>query len=275
MTVSIVTDSAAALPEDMARSAGISIVPMQVNVGGVSEPSNQVDLAELVQHLEEGVTTSGPSPGDFVHAIEEAPGDEVLVLTIASTMSSTHDAARLAAQAVDKQVVVIDTCTAAGAEGLVVLAAAAAAGDGASLGSVEQVTADAIEQVHLTAFVSSLEQLVRSGRVPAIAGWAGRLIGLHPLFKFHHGEAHRMRPATSRDAAIERILDSWRRTIRPDERLHVAAMHALDPAGADELLVRVSKEVEPTSAFVGEFGAVMVAHTGPGLVGLAWRWESE
>jgi hypothetical protein len=35
----------------------------------------------------------------------------------------------------------------------------------------------------------------------------------------------------------------------------------------------VHDEFAPTTAFVAEFGTVMVAHTGPGVVGLAWRWE--
>jgi hypothetical protein len=39
------------------------------------------------------------------------------------------------------------------------------------------------------------------------------------------------------------------------------------------LLARVCEQVEPATSFVGPFGTVMVVHTGPGLVGLAWRWE--
>ncbi len=34
-------------------------------------------------------------------------------------------------------------------------------------------------------------------------------------------------------------------------------------------------EASPVTAFIGEFDAVMVAHTGPGLTGLAWWWEPE
>ncbi|MBM3675499.1 MAG: hypothetical protein FJW88_11250 [Actinobacteria bacterium] len=40
-----------------------------------------------------------------------------------------------------------------------------------------------------------------------------------------------------------------------------------------DLLARVEREVTPLRAFVGQFGSVKVAHTGPGLVGLAWWWD--
>jgi hypothetical protein len=39
------------------------------------------------------------------------------------------------------------------------------------------------------------------------------------------------------------------------------------------LLDHVREEIEPATGFVGPFGTVMVVHTGPGLIGLAWRWE--
>jgi fatty acid-binding protein DegV len=56
-------------------------------------------------------------------------------------------------------------------------------------------------------------------------------------------------------------------------RLHVAALHAQDPAVAEELLRQVCSRAEPASSFIGSFTPVMVAHTGPGLAGLAWWWE--
>jgi fatty acid-binding protein DegV len=56
-------------------------------------------------------------------------------------------------------------------------------------------------------------------------------------------------------------------------RLHVAALHAVAPSSADGLLARLTAQVEPEEAFIGEFGPVMVVHTGPGLSGLAWWWD--
>ena len=81
----------------------------------------------------------------------------------------------------------LDTSTAAGAQALVVLAAARAAEDGGSLDQVEAAAKKAIDAVRLVAMVSDLDHLVRSGRVPEIAGWAGRRLGIRPLFEFRDG----------------------------------------------------------------------------------------
>jgi fatty acid kinase fatty acid binding subunit len=276
MTVEILTDSAAALPADLAAAQGIAVVPMWLTIGDRSVREGDVPLAELLARGD--VTTSGSSPGEFETAIKERQkltDDGVVVCTIASTMSSTYEAAVVGARSAGGPVRVIDTKTAAGAQGLVVLAAAEAARRGAGLEEVEQAARLAMEQVRLVATVPNLDYLVQSGRVPNIAGWAGRRLGLSPLFEFRDGGAHALRPARGSEAALDRILSRWRRDRVPGARLHVAALHAQAEADARWLLDRVRDEVpEPETALIATFGTVMVVHTGPGLVGLAWRWET-
>ncbi len=276
MSVAIVTDSAAALPPELAARYGIGVVPMWLTVNGVSEPEGLRSLEDLVAQSE--VSTSAPTPGDFEAAIKDATRvhDGVLVLTIASTMSATFASAGLAAQSVGGPVRIVDTATAGGAEALVVLAAADAAHAGCTIDEVEHRARTVIERVRLVATIASLDHLVRSGRVPGIAGWAGRRLGINPLFEFRGGSVGRLRPALSRDAALERIVDLVRRD-RPNAgaHLHVAGLHALAVDVAEDLLSRVREISAPATEFVGEFGPVMVVHTGPGLAGLAWWWEDE
>src|SRR5262249_36782330 len=172
----------------------------------------------------------------------------------------------------DGDVRVVDTRTAAGAEALVVLAAADAAARGGSIDAVVEAAEQAIPQMRLVATLPSLEHLVRSGRVPNIAGWAGNVLGIAPLFAFRNGPARPLRPALGTEVAYDRIISRWRRDRVPGAELHVAALHANAPTDAQRLLDRVREQAEPKTSFIGEFGTVMVAHTGPGLVGLAWRW---
>lgn len=316
MTVAIVTDSAASLPEALATEYEITVVPMWltfgatasatpggamsggvgsggVGSGGASAPGSasggspsaspvsvrdgELTLEEITRRIERGFSTSGPAPGEFVDALAGADrGDGVLLLTLSKAMSSTYTTARLAADMAEGvRVTVVDTGTAAGAQGLVVLAAAAKAATGAPLDEVEAVARRAAAEVRLVATLPSLEHLARSGRVPGAAAWAGRWLNLHPIFEFRGGKVRALRPARGRRAARARVLAAWAATGPGTDgaKLHVAAMHALDEAGAEELLAGVRRRVDPASAFVASFSPVMVAHTGPGLVGLAWRWE--
>lgn len=279
MRVAVITDSAASLAPQLAADHNVTVVPLHLMVGGRVVTNGDLSLAEVVERWDEGITTAAPSPGEFVDAVKRAGSDEAVVLTVASRVSGVWNAARLAAEAAGIPVSVVDTETAAGAQALVVLAAADAAASGAPRAAVEAAARDAIDGVHLVAVVDGLDYLVRSGRVPGIAGWAGRMLGLQPLFEFRRGSARRLRPATSREAALERILTHWRRSCSPavpGGRLHVAGLHASADADAEALVKRVRDELTPdapATELILEFSPVMVAHTGPGLVGLAWWWQ--
>jgi DegV family protein with EDD domain len=168
---------------------------------------------------------------------------------------------------------VLDTGTAAGAEGLVVLAAAQVAQSGASLEEVEARSQLAADRVRLVAAVEQLTYLVRGGRLAASAAWAGNHLGVRPLFELRRARIRPLRPSLSSDGAFDQILGQWRRSRVDGADLHVAALHALRGDDAAALLDKVRAEVEPVTALVGTFGPVMVAHTGPGVIGLAWWWE--
>ena len=138
LSVAIVTDGACSLPAEMARERGVTVVPMWVTIGGRQYRDTEVSIEDLIGETVDGVSTSGPAPGELARAVEMADdGDGALVLTVSRKMSAVYDAARLASQLlVGRSVAVLDTGTAAGAQGLVVLAAAKAARAGQPLSAV-------------------------------------------------------------------------------------------------------------------------------------------
>jgi DegV family protein with EDD domain len=272
MSVTVVTDSAASIPTELVGQLGIVVVPMSLIIGDTVYPDGQLGLDEVMSRVGEGVSTSGTNPGEFLEAIEPIDGD-VIVLTISAQMSSTYEAARTAARLGGGRARVIDTRTAAGGQGLVVLAAAEAAARGEPLDAVVATAEMVIQRVRLLATVENLDRLIASGRVPGIAALANRWLGMQPLFEFREGRAHPLRPAFSRDAAFDRMLATWRHSMVPGARLHVAALHAEAEEDAKRLLKQVTTEIEPETSFVAPFNSVMVVHTGLGLVGLAWWWD--
>jgi DegV family protein with EDD domain len=276
--VAVVADSAAALDPALAARYGIVTVPMELEIGG--RPVHEADLGldELVAHLDDGVQTSAPSPGAFVEALEQVRdggAGAAVVLTVGSSLSSTFQSARTAVSLVGETlpVAVVDTGTAAGAEGLVVLAAAEAAASGAPLQDVEARAQLVAGRVRLVAAVEELKYLVRGGRLAAGAARAGEHLGVRPLFELRRDKIRPLRPSFSADGALDQVLGQWRRSRVEGAAIHVAALSALRDEDAWALLEKVRAEAEPVTALVGSFGPVMVAHTGPGVIGLAWWWE--
>jgi DegV family protein with EDD domain len=284
MKVTVVTDSAAALPPDLVAHYDIRVVPLVLPVGADRYHDGEISLDELVRRFDEPISTAAPSPGEFATVMADAlRSGPVVTLTLAAGMSSTHDSAKLAAKLMTDNdprapadggpdVAVLDTGTAAGAQALVVLAAAQAAAEGADQYEVVATAERVAGRVRLAASVADLERLARSGRVPDAARWIGDRLGVRPLFEFRDGRARPLRPAFSTEAALDRIVQRCAAGAGKGARLHVTVLHALNPDAAAILAKRV-QALDPVSFLIGPFSPVMVAHTGRGLAGLAWWWD--
>jgi DegV family protein with EDD domain len=275
MTVRVVTDGGASLPPALPRN-DVHMVPMTLRSEG-RELDQQLNTDDLVELLDRDLTTSAPTPGAFLEAIEDADsGDGVVVVTVASQISASYAAARLACQdaGCSDRVRLVDSASATAGQGLVVCAAAGAAASGADVDAVAGAAAHAAGKVRLVAQIPGLGQLVRSGRVPAAAELASKITGLRPVFEVAAGRVRPVRPARSLAGAEARILAAWKQSMVPGARLHLAALHAGEPDAAKRLLEAVYGMTEPASSFVTELSPMMLAHTGAGLSGLSWWWET-
>ncbi|WP_419918290.1 DegV family protein [Candidatus Poriferisocius sp.] len=273
MAVGIITDSTAALPEEVRSRWNIAVVPLMITVDGLTVSDGELATADIIAARNH--SSSSPPPGAFTEAITgHDQGDGVVLVTVSSTLSSTHQSAVLAARSAPGPVAVVDSRTAAGGQGLVTVAAARAARAGASLDEVVARAEEVARRVKLVGALANLDQLIRSGRVPGLAGRAGNLIGVRPLFDIHGGVIGRLRPALSDEAAMQRLLTIWRRT-RPagEARLHLVCLHADAPGPALELMATITAEVQPADAFISGFGQAMMINSGTGVRGLAWYWD--
>lgn len=278
--IGVVTDSAASVDPSVLDGTRIRVVPMQLEMDGrpLSESGMTVEEVDAALAAGDGrLKTSAPSPGAFLEAIQEADeGEGVVVLTVSAKMSGTHSAARLAAGLVDSRVEVVDTGTAAGAEGLVALAAYREAEAGGSHDAVVKQASLASSRVRMVAEVGDLRPLARGGRLPARLAGLGTSIGLRPVFQYRRGSISVLRPALSEHGAIDALLSAWESSMAPGAgRLHVTASYGRDRDGAESLVDHVRRRADPATAYVARFGPVMVAHTGTDILGLSWWWEPE
>lgn len=276
MTVQVITDSAATVPATEVERLGIRVVPLRIAVGEVTACDGDLDLAELVARAPE-VSTSGPTPGDFLAALETRdPAEGAVILTVSQQMGAgTFLAAQAASRVAELPTLVVDTETAAGGQGLVVLAAAETARRGATITEVVATARDVVGRVQLIATLPNLDQLARSGHVPGAAAWAARSVGMHPVLDFRRGHVRPLVPAASDAGAAKRMLDRLAAS-RPEGegRLHAAVLHAMVPAAAAELAAAVGAAHPGAMVFTGPFSTAMIVHTGPGVLGLAWWWET-
>ena len=278
-SVAIVTDSAASLP----AGGGPIIVPMKLVLDG-EELRDGIDLTATefyrrLRSLKETPTTSGPSPQGFLDAFEELAGrfSSVLCITVSPAFSSTYAAARVAIDTAretlpDLEVDLMDSGSAAGGEGLVVIAAQKAAESGASLPEVREAAQQVARRVSLFAYLDTLYYVWKGGRVPMIAYAGSALLGLKPVLEMANGHVRNVARPRTRRRAGERLLRLM------DERVgsapvHASVMHGDALREAEEMRREIERRFDCRDIYVTEFSPVMGAHTGAGLLGAAFWTE--
>src|SRR5438270_11719977 len=147
MAVAIVSDTCHYLPRELVDRHQIHEVSLYVHWDDQTERESEIvsydAYYERLRTAADLPTTSQPSIGDFLAVYEPLldQGQDIVSIHLAGGMSGTVRAAEQAREQLGAQaerLQVIDSATACGGEGLVVLAAAAAARDGGDLRSVAE-----------------------------------------------------------------------------------------------------------------------------------------
>src|SRR5436309_5574076 len=231
--VAVVSDTTHYLPRDIVDAEGIRLVSLYVNWPGIQE--REVDLLDFTDFYErlrvarELPTTSHPSIRDLLAVYEPllAEGRDVVSIHLAGGISGTVDAARQAAQQLaegghDGRIEVIDSQTACGGLGLLVLAAARAARAGADLRGVTEAARRVREELRIWFAVDTLEYLQRGGRIGKAQAMLGTALKIKPILSIE-----------SEIIPVERVRTAG----RAFDRL-VDYMHARRDDGADGWVVQ-------------------------------------
>jgi DegV family protein with EDD domain len=272
VSTTIVTDSTAYLPEGFAERHGIRVVPLHVAVDGRSKLDG-VDFgpAELATALGEHrrLTTSRPTPGELAEVYRSvlAEGaDEIVSVHLSRELSGTWEAARLAAEEVDPtRIRVVDSRSTGMGLGFAALAACAAGDDGAR---AEAAAVAAAARTKMFFCVETLDHLRRGGRIGAAAALVGTALAVKPLLHVDDGRIVPLEKVRTMSRAIGRLVD-LASAAAGSGRVGLAVHHLAAPDRAAELATRLDERVPgSTGCLISEVGAVIGAHTGPGVLGV-------
>ncbi|WFB09634.1 DegV family protein [Streptomyces sp. LX-29] len=271
--VAIVTDSTAYLPQHAMERHRITSVPLTVVLGDQAlEEGTEISARSVAQALQKRtpVTTSRPNPEMFAAAYSAAAATGatgIVSLHLSAEFSGTYDAAVLAAQDAPVPVRVVDTGMVAMALGFCALAAAEAAESGGTLDEAVAAAEKCAEGTSAYFYVDTLDYLRRGGRIGAAQALVGSALAVKPLLQLDEGRIElreKVRTASKAIARLEEIVVERAGSSPVDIAVHHLAAGERATALAARLRERVPGLAE---LYVSEVGAVIGAHTGPGLLG--------
>jgi DegV family protein with EDD domain len=218
-------------------------------------------------------TTSQPSVGDFLAAYEPLldRGMDIVSIHLSAAVSGTYGSAmqareQLAERGLGDRVAVLDSRSGAAGLGLVVIAAAAKAGDGAALADVAEHTARAARRTRVWFCLDTLEYLRRGGRVGGAQAWVGGALKIKPILTVD-GEIKPVERVRTAGKAFDRMVD-YLTTLHADGAEGWIVQHIQAPGEALRLVERGREIFGTQPLFVSEVGPVLGVYLGPGMIGV-------
>lgn len=289
--VAVVTDSAAALPEELLASFGggaLTVVPMPVMVDGEIFSEGDAELGKrlsLALAAGKPVKTSRPSPGQFervYQSLADQGFESIVSIHISAELSGTSEAAGLASKRVAVPVEVLDSRTVAMAQGFGVRAALLVAAAGGSAAEVADAARQILSSTKIFFYVPSLEQLRRGGRIGNAASWLGTVLAIKPLLSVADGRVVPLERVRSAHKAIARMEELAGRELLLRAVPNGVAVHDFGNRGeALALLGRIqASNAAPAEIFISDLPSVLAAHVGLGVLAVVISdlidpWQSD
>lgn len=271
--VAIVTDSASDLPPEVARAAGITVVPLVVSFGAESfRPNVNLSTDEFWQRMTAPdapfPTTAAAAPGDFLAAFQaafDAGADSVVCVAVSGDLSGTLKAAQVARdQLPDRDIHVVDSRSASMGEGMLCQIATELAAEGVSGAEIARVLEHRKADLRIFLALDTLEYLKRGGRISGARAAIGTMLNVKPIITVEHGVVENAERVRSRPKARERTLELL--TAVPLERASI--LHTTN-ADIDEFVASFRERSGLPSDRVQTMvvGPSVGPHLGPGCVG--------
>jgi DegV family protein with EDD domain len=276
MTVRIVTDSTADISPQQAQSLGITIIPLTIFFGEDAYLDEiELDNAGFYTKLQESEVfprTSQPSPTVFQEAyirLIDGGADGILSVHISSKLSGTYQCACAARDTLPDDMKkipleIIDSQSISVGMSQAVLQAAREARMGAGLKEIKDHLLDQLSRTRILCVLDTLEYARRGGRLGSATAVLGNLLNIKPIISLKDGAVIAVERPRTRSKAYTRI-----------------AQLVIDMGKIEQLVIGESNEEVGqelmqalTTIYQGDIpryklGAVLGAHGGPGIVGVA------
>lgn len=279
MSYQIITDSCCDFPNEAYAKLDLIKIPLVVEFRGqVNDDRNDDSLKEMYDGLRNGESakTAAVNPQRWAEAIEPvlSGGEDALVLSFSSGLSTTFQSAMIAAQELmerypDRKVRVVDTLSASMGQGLLVWYVCRQRQQGATL---DEAYAWAEEnKYHLCHWftVDDLMYLKRGGRVSATTALVGTMLQIKPVLHMDdEGHLINMAKTRGRKASIDALAKKFGELGQGYDNSTVFISHG-DCLEDAKYLEKVLKErYGVKEVCISYVGAVIGSHSGPGTVAL-------
>lgn len=281
--VKIISDSTCDLSKELIERYNIDILPLHIILGQEEFlDGKNITPDEIYRWADENNTTPKTSAASITDAIElmepyVKQGMELVCFSISSSMSSSGQAMRMAAEELEAEdrVLVIDSANLSTGIGLLVVEAAIMAKEGKNAKEIAKRMEELKPKVRASFVVDTLVYLHRGGRCSGLSALLGGALKLHPEIVVENGVMH---PAKKYRGRMKSVVLSYAKdredSLKRAKRERVFITHS---GCESEIIEEVQAYLRSLQIFdeilVTRAGGVVSSHCGPGTLGVLYIEE--
>ena len=274
--IKIVTDSSITIEPELARDLNITIVPLTVMIDGVVYSDSNLKEGEFLQLMKSSKNlpkTSQPPVGVFAEVFEDLSAEDVQIISIhmSHALSGTVEAARQGATLAKADVTVVDSSFTDQAMKFQVVEAAKMAKAGATLEEILQKLEEVKAKTELYIGVSTLENLVKGGRIGRVTGLISSLLNMRVVMQMTN---HTLTPIVKGRGAktFKKWLDDLKESLKEKEIEEIGISYAGGPEFANQMKEELQEFVEKPIPVL-ETGSIIQTHTGENAWAVLVRYK--
>ena len=275
--IKIVTDSSVTIEPEVVKALDITVVPLSVMIDGIVYSDADFKEGEFLHLMQESKNlpkTSQPPVGVFAEVFEELSkdGSQILAIHMSQALSGTVEAARQGASLTSADVTVIDSSFTDQALKFQVAEAAKLAQEGKNLEMILARIEEVKDHTELYIGVSTLENLVKGGRIGRVTGLLSSLLNIRVVMQM---KDHELQPITKGRGAktFKKWLDELTETLSQKSVAEIGISYAGTSEWANEMKEVLQSYVE-TPISVLETGSIIQTHTGENAWAVLVRYHS-
>lgn len=277
-TIKIVTDSSITIEPELIKALDITVVPLSVMIDSKLYSDN--DLKEeghflsLMKASKSLPKTSQPPVGLFAETYENLVKKgvtDIVAIHLSPALSGTIEASRQGAEIAEAPVTVLDSGFTDQAMKFQVVETAKMAKAGASLNEILAAVQAIKSKTELYIGVSTLENLVKGGRIGRVTGVLSSLLNVKVVMALKNDELKTLVKGRG-NKTFTKWLDSY---LAKNSHRPIAEI-AISYAGEASLALTLKERIAAYynhSISVLETGSIIQTHTGEGAFAVMVRYE--
>ncbi|NPD87653.1 MAG: DegV family protein [Asgard group archaeon] len=273
LKIKVITDTSADLPLDVIRDNKIEIISQIVSFEDkalrLGKDISFDEYYEILERLEKIPTTAAPDPASFYKVfenfIQKQKYDFVFCVTVSKELSGTYASAAIAARKIGDKVVLVNSDSASGVEGLIALNIVELANKGCSINEIKDTITHMKKDSLLCAGFHTFDNIYKSGRLKSkFILKTTNFLRIKPILVLEEKKVLQPKfPGLfSENQMLNRMLKASLKRVNKNLIFDMVISHVANPRGASKLRDKIKNRLKIRNEYFTIATPLVGTHTG-------------